>query len=265
MRRTFYYALCAALLPAAPAWAQGSDTSQAPAAPAAEPPAAASEQSIYINGTIVLASEYRYRGVSYTNNDPTAQAYLTISHASGFYIGTFASNLSGYGSFGGDNLEADVYGGYTKTVGKLTLDGGAWFYNFPGTDNTDFFEIYASVAAPIGPGKLKVGAYYAPDQKNIGGNDDISAFADSSLPIKGTPFTLKAHVGYTNGKGSTLSGPEGHYWDFLIGGEVAYRNLSLNISYVDTTIDRELADSYYYIGGRRVIDGAALITLTATF
>ncbi len=244
----------------------------APAADAAAPAAAeAPASSIYINGSIVIASQYRYRGLSYTNNDPTAQVFLTVSHKSGLYVGFFGSNLSGDGTFGGDNLEADVYAGWLKTVGKVTFDTGVWRYQFPGTKNFDFLEVYSSASIPVGPAKIKPGFYYAPKQKNIGNNDNLSLYTDASLPITKTPITLKGHIGYQTGAGSTLAGPtgvpgaKGHYFDYLVGADVTWRNFTLNVSYVDTDIDLNVADSYYAIAGRKVVSGHALVTLTAAF
>ena len=230
---------------------------------AADPAVAASP--ITIAGSVTIASEYRYRGISYTDNNPTAQLFLTVSHKSGLYVGLFGSNLSGYGTYGGDNLEADIYAGWVKAVGSLTFDTGVWRYQFPGVDGYDFYELYSSASHPVGSGKIKAGFYYAPKQRAIGGKDDLSVYTDGSMPIARTPVTLRGHVGYTTGKGSTVAGPTGHYFDCLFGGEFSWKNFTLNVSYVDTSIDRQKADVFYHIGGRRVIDGAALISLTATF
>ena len=242
--------------------AQDAAQANSAAAPSAPAPAAS---PITINGSVTIASEYRYRGVSYTDNNPTAQVFLTVSHESGLYLGFFGSNLSGYGSYGGDNLEADIYAGWVKSVGKLTFDTGVWRYQFPGVDGYDFYELYSSASHPIGPGKIKAGFYYAPKQRAIGSKDDLSVYADGSMPIAHTPITLRGHVGYTTGSGSTVAGPTGHYFDYLVGAEVTWKNFTFNVSYVDTSINRQKADIFYYIGGRRVIDGAALFSLTAAF
>ncbi len=51
-------------------------------------------------------------------------AALTVAHESGFYIGTFASNLAGWGTFGGANMELDGIAGYKHTYGTATVDAG---------------------------------------------------------------------------------------------------------------------------------------------
>ena len=85
------------------------------------------------------------------------------------------------------------------------------------------------------------------------------------MPVADTPITLKAHVGYTTGKNSSVSGPDGDYLDYSVGVDFTYRTLTLNVSYVDTDIGKAAADSYYTVGGHDIVDGAVLATLTAAF
>src|SRR5690606_15269592 len=104
-----------------------------------------------ISGNVALTTQYRLRGISQTDEDIALQGGITVSHASGVYAGAWASNLSGFGSFGGANLELDLIAGYSTKVGAVTLDGGLVYYVYPGTSGTDFIDLYASVSAPVGP------------------------------------------------------------------------------------------------------------------
>ncbi|OYW27068.1 MAG: hypothetical protein B7Z51_09365, partial [Methyloversatilis sp. 12-65-5] len=45
-------------------------------------------------GNVGLFSQYVFRGISQTNEDPALQGGFDYSHASGFYLGTWASNIS---------------------------------------------------------------------------------------------------------------------------------------------------------------------------
>src|SRR5205085_2420757 len=69
----------------------------APAAYADDEPASA----FTITGSAAVTTQYRLRGISQTDNDAAVQGGITVSHSSGVYIGTWASNLGGYGTFGG--------------------------------------------------------------------------------------------------------------------------------------------------------------------
>ena len=59
----------------------------APAAPAATP-----EHTF--TPKVSLFSEYEYRGISQTSEKPAVQFNLDYAHSSGFYLGTFVSNIS---------------------------------------------------------------------------------------------------------------------------------------------------------------------------
>jgi uncharacterized protein (TIGR02001 family) len=68
-----------------------------------------------------LYSSYMFRGVDYSDG-PALQGGIDWAHSSGFYLGTWFSNLDPY-AFGkndttgtkGNHLETDFYGGYAHT------------------------------------------------------------------------------------------------------------------------------------------------------
>src|SRR5450830_273490 len=47
-------------------------------------------------GNVGLVSQYIFRGLTQTNGDPAIQCGADYSHASGFYAGTWLSNISWY-------------------------------------------------------------------------------------------------------------------------------------------------------------------------
>ena len=67
-----------------------------------------STPAITISGSATLTSDYRFRGVSQSDEGMAVQGGFTISHESGLYAGTWGSNLAGWGTFGGANMELDV-------------------------------------------------------------------------------------------------------------------------------------------------------------
>ena len=86
------------------------------------------------SANVTFASDYRFRGISQTENDFALQGGFDVSHESGFYIGTWASNLSGWGTFGGSNTELDLYGGFATDIGSVAVDTGVIWYVFPVKD-----------------------------------------------------------------------------------------------------------------------------------
>lgn len=222
-----------------------------------DPPAA-----ITISGSAAIVSEYRFRGVSLSDKAPAVQAGVTVSHESGFYIGTWGSNLAGWGTFAGANLELDLIGGYKKTFGGTTVDVGLTWYTYPGgLDKTDFAEPYVKVSGTVGPVNALVGVAYAPKQEALGQwynsgasagtgvydnpgakADNVYVWGDVAGAIPNTPLTLKGHLGYTSGgnkglgpQGTSVS-PTGKYVDWLLGADYAIGKVTLGVAYVDTDL-----------------------------
>ena len=137
-------------------------------------PAMAQEEeadAITVSGSVALVSDYRFRGVSQTDKELAVQGGLSVSHESGFYVGTWASNLSGWGTFGGSNTELDIYGGYAMEVGGGKLDVGVTWYMYPGgADTTDFAEAYAKLSGTLGPVNMLAGGLCCKDwrQSEVG-------------------------------------------------------------------------------------------------
>lgn len=222
-----------------------------------------------LTGSATGISQYRLRGVSVSDEKPALQASLNVAHKSGFYAGLWASSLDGFGTYGGADVELDVIAGYTTAVASATVDGGLVLYTFPGTRGHTYTELFGSVSHAIGPVNAKLGVYYAPKRRSIGDADHVYPFADFAWPLEGTPVTLKAHLGYTTGTGSVYAGPRGHYLDYSVGADLAWRALTFNLSYVGTDIRKSEADAFYTVPGgktgRRLVDGAVLFSVTAAF
>jgi uncharacterized protein (TIGR02001 family) len=274
------------------AQAQSAPADTADAAGETSPPPA-----ITVSGSAAIASDYRFRGVSQTDEQLAVQGGITIAHDSGFYVGTWASNLAGWGTFGGANMELDLIGGYkAKLADNATLDVGLTWYVYPGgADRTDFAEPYAKLTGTAGPATLTAGVAYAPKQQALGRwydggasaaagvydhpgakDDNLYLWGDGAFAIGGTPVTAKAHVGHSWGQdglgpNATAVSPTGSYWDWSLGADATYKNLTLNVSYVDTDISG--ADAAYLRpsfskgqdGTGNIAGGTVVVSLTAAF
>ena len=261
------------------------DTTTAPTAP------------ITISGAATIASDYRFRGVSQTDRQMAVQGGVTVAHESGLYVGTWASNLAGWGTFGGANMELDLIGGYkAKLADNAALDVGLTWYMYPGgADKTDFAEPYVKLSGTAGPATLTAGAAYAPKQQAIGRwyrtgadaaagvytdpgakDDNLYLWGDGALALAGTPLTAKAHIGHSWGQdglgpNATAVAPTGSYWDWSLGADATWRNLTFNLSYVDTDLSGR---SSAYLrpsfskgqdGTGSIAGGTVLASLTAAF
>jgi uncharacterized protein (TIGR02001 family) len=157
LRPSVAVAACAALL-AGSVMAQTTAPAPAPAAPAAAP-APAPEPDWTFTSNIGLFSQYVFRGVSQTNEKPAVQGGFDLGHKSGFYVGTWASNISWISDYVPQgappvsaSLEWDFYGGYKGSLPMdFGYDLGVLYYWYPGkfpsgwtTDNTT--ELYAALS-----------------------------------------------------------------------------------------------------------------------
>ncbi len=232
---------------AAPAFAQESSAAGTPAqtptpseAVAATPPAAS---AFTITGAATIASQYRFRGLSQSNNRPVVQGTFTVAHSSGFYVSTWGSSASGGDApiqIGG--TEIDVYGGFTHEIAHsgFTIDVGGYGYIYPGAPAGNYFEVYGSVAKTYGPVSAKVGLYYAPDQHVFDFNfssprqHNAYIYGELSGGIPNTPVTIHTHLGHT--AGGFDYGKQ--YFDYTAGVTYKWKALSFDISVVGTDLSR---------------------------
>jgi uncharacterized protein (TIGR02001 family) len=81
-------------------------------------------------GNLTVGSDYRFRGISQTFKGPTVQGGIDYSHASGFYLGNWNSNVSGLTYNNGGGIEMDFYGGWKGSWGDWGLDVGGLYYYY---------------------------------------------------------------------------------------------------------------------------------------
>ncbi|HAU22758.1 MAG TPA: hypothetical protein DCS24_09250 [Erythrobacter sp.] len=198
------------------------------------------ESGFELSGNVAMVTDYRFRGVSFSDGDIALQGGIDLAHSSGLYIGTWASTISGGSPYG--ELELDVYAGWSGDVSDgVTFDVGLLYYIYP-TENefadaldldTDYFEPYASIGTTLGPVGATLGVAYAWDQSSLGDEDNLYIYTDLEAGIPDTPVTFTAHLGYTDGVFATQA--DGSSFDWGLGVSYAVtENLSLGFDYVDT-------------------------------
>lgn len=200
----------------------------------------AGESGLTVSGNVALVSDYRFRGVSLSAGEPAIQGGIDLVHSSGFYVGTWASSIEDSPVYG--TMELDLYGGWSGDVSDgITLDVGLLYYTYPadsaGAAPGDYFEPYASVATTLGPVSATLGIAYAWDQDSLGNDDNLYLYTDLETGVPGTPLTLSAHVGYTDGPLAPpfLAGTADKTgWDWSVGASMTVLGgLTAGISYTD--------------------------------
>ena len=193
-----------------------------------------------LSGGASVVSDYRFRGISFSEGDPAIQGTLTLTHASGFYAGTWASSIADTELYG--DVEVDLYAGWAGEIAPgMQVDLSAAYYIYPYGHNSagdsDYAEATAKVSRALGPVNGTAGASYAWGQSALGGRDNLYVFSDLAAPLPGTPLTLKAHGGRS--KGSLSPSP---YFDWSFGLEGALGPVTIGATYVDTDLPEAVAD-----------------------
>jgi uncharacterized protein (TIGR02001 family) len=224
-----------------------------------------STDGITISASATVVSDYRFRGVSQTGEKGAIQGGFTVSHDSGFYVGTWGSSVN-FGGYG-ESAEIDAFVGYSREISTgLTADIGATAYFYPGyvsgvpSGDSTIFEPYFSLSGDVGPASLKAGVAWAPGGQNALADDSaVYLYGDLGVGIPSTPFTLKGHVGYAKSD-SFLGGIDGDLVDYSIGLETSYKQLTLGVSYVNTDMSNRFGAKESWGA-----DGAVIFSLGASF
>lgn len=216
-----------------------------PAATAPASPAATSQFTI--TGSAAIVSQYRFRGISQSDNKPAVQGAFTIAHASGFYLSVWGSSASANNAVNIGGTEIDVYGGYTHAIGKsgVTVDAGLYGYIYPGSKkavgiNENYYEIYGSLSKPFGPLTAKIGAYWAPKQHYFDKfatptRYNMYEYGELGLTLPNSPISLHGHIGHTGG-GFDYAGHD--YIDYTAGASYKWEALTFDLSVVGTDLSR---------------------------
>ncbi|WP_321394341.1 TorF family putative porin [Emcibacter sp.] len=187
-----------------------------------------------VSANVAITTQYRFRGVSLSNEDIAIQGGLDYSHESGFYVGTWMSSMDDTVAFG--ETEMDVYAGYGGEIEGFSYDIGLLMYVYPSGNSSDYLEAYGSVGADLGVASATVGMAYAFSSDNTGDQDNIYVYGDLESAIPDTPFTVSAHLGYEDGFFDSKL-------DWSIGASVAYGGLDFGLAYVDTDMAGDMTDA----------------------
>ena len=218
-----------------------------------------------------LYSQYIFRGLTQTANKPAIQGGVDYTNISGFYLGTWASNVSwleDYTAPGYQNssLELDLYGGYRGAIKDVAYDVGLLQYVYPGTPKAgqpraETTEVYGSLAYKWVTAKLSVAV-----SDKVFGNVNASGtyYADitANYPVTDT-ITATAHVGRQEYSGS---GNDNYsYTDWKIGASKAFANgVTVGAYYTDTNAKVAGYGPAAYVGGN-IADAQGTIYVQKTF
>ncbi|HAV93398.1 MAG: hypothetical protein CMF52_01815 [Legionellales bacterium] len=188
----------------------------------------------YMSATsnIGFKTDYLFRGISQTRRNPAVQGGFDFSTKSGYYIGTWASNVD----FGDTaNTEFDLYGGFTSTFSNdMSYDIGVLGYFYPGTSkelNYNTGEVYASLSKAMGQVSGTLSYNYSPDFYSTGPANYLHMSIDAPTGIH--DLSMNAGLGYQTIDDS-VQYQTGDYMDYALGIAYAMKQLTIGLTYHNT-------------------------------
>ncbi|MBB6523815.1 TorF family putative porin [Pseudoteredinibacter isoporae] len=191
------------------------------------------------SANIALLSDYKFRGISQTDTSPAIQGGFDVAFDSGFYVGTWGSNVDFANS-----LELDIYAGFSGHVSEsVSFDVGYLYYDYPGTTgNDDFAEVYASFSIE----GFTLGGNYSDDYYNETG-EAFYVYGDYEFEIA-EGFSLALHYGFSDfdrrrsnakpGEAVFLGGNADSYTDYNITLNKSFSGINFSLGYYDTDLNQ---------------------------
>ena len=187
------------------------------------------------SANVGLFNQYSFRGIDQSGEEAAVQGGFDWAHDSGFYIGTWASNVD----FNDNDsvTEFDFYGGYAKEIQNgINIDLSMIGYTYPGayaSSNYDYYEYSFGLGKSIGPVSFSTAINYSPEFFAKSGD---ATYWQGGLDYEFQGIKISGHVGKQwIDLETTYGAPD--YVDYSIGASYAWRGFDLSVAYVDTDVD----------------------------
>lgn len=182
------------------------------------------------SANISIATDYVYRGISQTSENPAIQGGFDINSESGLYAGVWASNVAFDGS-----IEIDLYAGYGGNITEdVEFDIGILRYEYPedaqgGAPDSSFNEVYASVAFK----GLTFGFAYTPE---FFAESDQATYIHAEYDIAlSNDLSLNLHFGRQAISDNNAFGTP-DYTDYSIGLSKSFNQIDFSLTAYDTNL-----------------------------
>ncbi len=233
------------------------------------------------SNTITLTTDYVFRGLSFTSQDPAIQGSFDWGY-NNWYAGIWGSNIE----LANSSLELDYYVGYAGSGGGLDYDATLIYYNFPSAEDsgsggleTDQWEFWLTLGhgfeGALSPYISLFGAY-SPDFTL---EDGDGFYIKGALALSfANNWGLDFGYGYQDVEGDDATGSRGAFCDpvtdtlcdgysykhWEVGITKTIYDFNLDLRYHDTDEDSDLKD-FFGPSGKKNIEDRVVFSISRSF
>ena len=202
-----------------------------------------------ISWSVAATSDYVFRGVSQSDENPAAQASITYTSPVGIYAGVWASSVH-FGS-GGPDIEYDTYVGYSIDVSEsVNFDVMLNRYNYEGSADDSALAYNELITKTTFLGSYSATIAYTNDY--LGSSEESWYYVLAAGVDLPNGFTLGFSAAHTTIDESL---PFDDYSDYSVSLGKSWGALSASLAYIDT-------DSHGEVNFGRLAGDRAVLTLT---
>lgn len=187
------------------------------------------DEPFSLSFNIGATTDYVFRGVSQTDNEPQIYGGADVTIGSIGYAGIWVSNVE---FNNGTELEYDLYAGVKPVLGPVSLDLAYIYYGYtnqPAGPEEGYSEFKAAASVPAGPATLGAAIYYSPDFFAETGPATYYE-VNAAFAVPDTPVTISGALGYQE-----VEGPFDYTtWNVGVGFAVN-DHIGLDLRYHDTS------------------------------
>lgn len=147
-----------------------------------------------VTANVAASSNYFWRGVTQTQDAAAVSGGIDYSNDSGFYAGTWVSNVD----FGNKtSYEMDFYAGFSGEAGAIGYDVGYVYYAYPDAEgSSDFGELYGEISYEW----LSAKASYLSNAQNDASSEEDMLYLELNAAFSVfTDTELGLHLGRSSG------------------------------------------------------------------
>lgn len=188
------------------------------------------------SANVGFVSQYSFRGITQSDEQPALQGGFDVAHESGVYAGIWGSNVD-FNDGDEASVEVDFYAGFSNSVDHLNYDVGLIYYAYPGADSDldyDFWEASFALGYDFDVFAASASVNYSPEYFGDSG-DAFYYGANVDVPLP-ADITLSGHLGYQDIDDEVAFGVK-DYIDWSLGLGYSFKGFDFSLAYVDTNLD----------------------------